>query len=215
MGEPKFSVRKYDRPSHPWEGARINAENELLKKYGLKNKKELWRTESMLRGFRRQSRTLQALLRTRDPQAQLEKGQLIERLIRLGLLADNSTLDDVLALNVDALLSRRLQTILYLKGMANTPHQARQFIVHGHISIEGKKVTIPGYYVRKVEEDKISYNSRSAIANDMHPARPKKEDFIPPPPAPQEEKPQEPEKKQAPQNAKDAGAETEQKKAGE
>jgi len=66
LGDPKFSRRRYERPSHPWEGERIKAENELLKKYGLKNKKELWRAQSVLRRFRHRARQLQALVRYGD-----------------------------------------------------------------------------------------------------------------------------------------------------
>jgi small subunit ribosomal protein S4 len=54
MGDPKFSRRKYDTPSHPWQGVRIKEENELIKKYGLKNKRELWKVQSLLRNYRRQ-----------------------------------------------------------------------------------------------------------------------------------------------------------------
>jgi small subunit ribosomal protein S4 len=175
MGEPKFSRRKYARPINPWEAERIKEENEKLKKYGLKNKKELWRAESMLRGFRRQSKDLQARLRYGDVQARKETAQLISRLTALSLLPENATLDDVLALNVEALLSRRLQTLVYLKGYAGTPGQARQLIIHGHAVVSGRKVTIPGYLVKGSEETTIGYNPKSPIANDLHPARPKKE----------------------------------------
>ena len=58
MGDPKFSRAKFERPSHPWEAERIKAENELLKKYGLKNKKELWRSQYVLRRFRQRAREL-------------------------------------------------------------------------------------------------------------------------------------------------------------
>ena len=34
MGKPKFSKKKYETPSHPWQESRINAENKLIKKYG-------------------------------------------------------------------------------------------------------------------------------------------------------------------------------------
>ena len=173
MGDPKFSRAKYERPSHPWEGQRILAENELLKKYGLKNKKELWRSQFVLRRFRQRARELQALVRTGDAQAQKEREELLRRLGRLGLLpVDGTTLDDVLGLDVEAILSRRLQTLTFLKGLAFTPRQARQFIVHGHVSVQGRRVTIPGYLVSRTEEAGIVYDERSPIANDLHPARP-------------------------------------------
>jgi small subunit ribosomal protein S4 len=173
LGDPKFSRRRYERPSHPWEGERIKAENELLKKYGLKNKKELWRAQSVLRRFRHRARQLQALVRYADPQAGRERDELIGRLGRLGLLpSESATLDDVLALDVEAVLSRRLQTLAFVKGLAFTPHQARQFIVHGHVSIGPRRVTVPGYLVTRLEEGAIAYDPRSPISHELHPARP-------------------------------------------
>ncbi len=172
MGDPKFSRAKYERPSHPWEAERIKMENELLKKYGLKNKKELWRSQYTLRRFRQRARELQARVRTGDAQAQKEREQLLRRLGRLGLLPlEGTTLDDVLALDVEAILSRRLQTLTFLKGLAFTPRQARQFIVHGHVSVGGRRVTIPGYLVSRAEENLITYDERSPIADELHPLR--------------------------------------------
>ena len=180
MGDPKFSRRRYERPSHPWEGERIKAENELLKKYGLKNKKELWRAQSVLRRFRHRARQLQALVRYGDKQAGKEKDQLIGRLGRLGLLpTEGASLDDVLGLDVEAVLSRRLQTLAFVKGLAFTPHQARQFITHGHVAIGPRRVTVPGYLVTRMEETGIAYDPRSPISHDLHSARPGAQ---PPPP---------------------------------
>ena len=182
MGDPKFSRAKFERPSHPWEAERIKAENELLKKYGLKNKKELWRSQYVLRRFRQRARELQARIRTRDKQAEKEREQLLRRLGRLGLLPlEGTTLDDVLALDVEAILSRRLQTLTFLKGLAFTPRQARQFIVHGHVSIGGRRVTIPGVLVSRTQEPGITYDERSPISNDLHPVR--QQGQIPGPPA--------------------------------
>ena len=173
MGDPKFSRAKFERPSHPWEGERIKAENDLLKKYGLKNKKELWRSQFVLRRFRQRARELQARVRTGDTQAEKEREQLLRRLGRLGLLPlEGTTLDDVLTLDVEAVLSRRLQTLTFLKGLAFTPRQARQFVVHGHVSIDGRRMTVPGHLVTRTEEIVITYDERSPISNDLHPARP-------------------------------------------
>jgi small subunit ribosomal protein S4 len=173
LGDPKFSRAKFERPSHPWEGERIKMENELLKKYGLKNKKELWRAQFVLRRFRQRARQLQALVRYGDKQAGKERDELIARLGRLGLLpTEGATLDDVLSLDVEAVLSRRLQTLAFVKGLAFTPHQARQFIVHGHVAIGARRVTVPGYLVNRTEETTIIYDPRSPISNELHPARP-------------------------------------------
>ena len=50
--------------------------------------------------------------------------------------------------------------------------RSRQLIVHGHIAINGRKVTIPGYMVKRIEEGQINYHQFSPLAHDMHPARP-------------------------------------------
>ena len=173
MGKPKFSRKKYETPSHPWQEDRIKRENELVKKYGLKNKREIWKAETRLRKFRGQARELLAKVRTGDTQSKKESDQLLMHLSRLNILPQNSTLDDVLALETESILSRRLQTLTYLKGLANTPDQSRQLISHGHIAIESKRITVPGYMVTKDEEGEIGYTSDSALNDLMHPARPR------------------------------------------
>jgi small subunit ribosomal protein S4 len=173
MGDPRFNRKKYETPKHPWEADRIKEEWELQKKYGLKNKREIWRAKSMLRNFRAQARYLQAKLRYGDQQAERQQKQLFNRLVRTGILnEDGATLDAVLSLNVEDILRRRLQTIVYLKGLARTPRQARQFIVHGHISLNGRRVTVPGYLVRRDEEPEVDYYQYSPLSDDMHPMRP-------------------------------------------
>jgi len=182
MGKPKFSRKKYITPSHPWQEDRIKAENELAKKYGLKNKREIWKSQTALRRYRGQARTLLAKI-GRDPQAKKESDLLLMHLTRMNILPPNSNLDDVLALENETILSRRLQTLTYLKGLANTPNQARQLICHGHIGISGRKVTVPGYMVRKDEENEIGYVADSPLNAAMHPARPRA-DFKTPVPVP-------------------------------
>jgi small subunit ribosomal protein S4 len=172
MGDPKFPRRKYERPARPWDAERIKGENELLRKYGLKNKKELWRSQSLLRRFRARARLLQAKVRYGDPHAERERDEFLARLGRLALLpTEGATLDDVLALDVEAVLARRLQTLAYIKGLATTPHQARQFIVHGHVSVAGHRVDVPGYLVSRAEEPTVAYDERSPIADELHPLR--------------------------------------------
>jgi small subunit ribosomal protein S4 len=175
MGKPKFSRKKYVTPSHPWQEDRIKAENELIKKYGLKNKREIWKAQTRLRNYRGQARELQAKILTGDIQSKKESDQLLVHLNRLNILPPKSTLDDVLALETETVLSRRLQTLTYLKGFASTPNQARQLISHGHISIGKRRVTVPGYIVTKEEEGEIGYIHDSPLNDMMHPARPRSE----------------------------------------
>ena len=172
MGDPKFSRRSYDTPSHPWQGERIKAEVVLVNQYGLKNKTEVWKAQTILRNFRGQSRELQARLRGGEAQAKIESDALIAKCGRMGLLPmEGATLNDILTLNEENILARRLQTIVFEKGMASTVGQARQMIVHGHIFMNGHRVTVPGYIVTRKEEASIMYDPASPFNDEMHPMR--------------------------------------------
>jgi len=130
----------------------MDAEDRMLRQFGLSRKKEIWRTQTLLRNFRRQARNL---LAASGPQAELETRQLLERLRKLGLVGAEATLDDVLGLTVEKLLERRLQTLVWRKGFARTPRHARQLVVHGHVTIGGRKVNVPSYLVPVDEESSI------------------------------------------------------------
>lgn len=68
-----------------------------------------------------------------------------------------SRLEDVLALSMEDVLERRLQTRVYKKSLSNSLKHARQLIVHGHIAVDNRRVTIPSYIVSVEEERKIDY----------------------------------------------------------
>jgi small subunit ribosomal protein S4 len=51
--------------------------------------------------------------------------------------------------NMLRFLELRLDNVAYRSGWAATRPQARQFVSHGHVSVNGKRVTIPSYRVRK------------------------------------------------------------------
>jgi small subunit ribosomal protein S4 len=171
MGDPKFSRKTYDTPSHPWQGERIKAEVEVVRAFGLKNKTEVWKAETILRNLRKQSRDLQARLRLGDAQAKIEADALLAKCGRLGYLTVGATLNDILTLKNEDVLSRRLQTIVYEKGYASTIKQARQMVTHGHIFMNGHKVTVPGYIVTRLEESTIEFNPSSPFTDEMHPMR--------------------------------------------
>jgi small subunit ribosomal protein S4 len=172
MGDPKFLRRTYDTPKHPWEAARMDEERKLVTKYGLKNKRELWKAQSILRGFRRQARELQARVRAGETQAKRESDGLLGRLGRLGILpVAGSSLDDVLALNTEVVLERRFEWIAFRRDLAATPKGARQLIVHGHFTIGNHKMTRPGYLVLAAEEADIAYAPSSALTAEEHPVR--------------------------------------------
>jgi small subunit ribosomal protein S4 len=97
-----------------------------------------------------------------------KRAELIMSLQRAGLLGPDADIDDILALKVQAQLERRLQTIVYRKGLARSPKQARQLVTHGHIAIAGRRVSIPAYRVKSTEENQISYYGKSPFVADSH-----------------------------------------------
>ena len=99
------------------------------------------------------------------------ENELLTQLKKKGILQETAVLDNVLDLTIEDILERRLQTIVFRKGLARTVYQARQLITHGHITIDNRRVTIPGYIVPKEAETKLIYSPESAIANQVHPLR--------------------------------------------
>ena len=160
MGHPRKSRKKYDTPPHPWNADRIKEENKLTQKYGLKNKKEVWKAETMVKRYRRDARHLLGML---TEQTIKERQDLINHLVRLGILGESAKLEDVLDLTVEDVLRRRLQTMVHKKGLATTAKGARQFVIHGHIALNGKKIDSPSYIVKRGEEDSIGFYQSSSV----------------------------------------------------
>jgi len=168
MGDPKKQRKKFETPRFPWRTDTLQSELKLLGQYGLRNKRELWRHETMLSRFREIARSLLGM--SAEQRRKLEK-QLLDRLKRLGILPETAVLDDVLDLSIEDFLERRLQTIVFNKGLAKSIHQARQLISHGHISIEGQRIPSPSYLVLRTEETKVTYAPTSNLSNPKHPIR--------------------------------------------
>ena len=165
MGDIKKQRKKFSKPGHPWNKERILAEQELLKEYGLKRKKEIWKMDSILSGFARQAKEL---ITGEDD---IKKGQLLGKLISLGLLKEGSRVEEVLSIELKDILGRRLQTLVFRKKLARSIDQSRQFIVHEHISIGDKKITVPSYMVSVDEENLIQFAQDSDLANPEHSER--------------------------------------------
>jgi small subunit ribosomal protein S4 len=168
MGDPRKSKKKYVKPKRPFESERFETELQLLGTYGLRNKRELWRHRTELSHYRRQARDLLAV--AEDERAQLEK-ELLQKLLRLGVIAGTPDLDDVLDLSLEDVLERRLQTIVFRKGLACSPHHARQLVTHGHIALDSSRITTPSRMMTVGEEDRIHYTGKSPLNDDSHPAR--------------------------------------------
>jgi len=149
--------KKFEKPLKPWDKTRIEEEAKLLRDYGLRRKKEIWKTESVLRNYRRIARDL-AARRNKE-----KEKILLDKLFKIGLVGKDADLDDVLALTIDKLLERRLQTLVFKKSLATTPKQARQYIIHGHVAVDGRRVRWPSMIIPLSDEDKISLYEKSKI----------------------------------------------------
>jgi len=160
MGDPRKIRKKWEGPRHPWRKDVLEQEMKLVGAYGLRNKRELWITATIVRRIRHRARSL--LAAPKEVREKEEKA-LISRLVKLGVLRENARLEDVLALKPEDLLERRLQTIVYRKGLARTIHEARQLIVHGHIAIAGRRIRSPGYLVTLDEERLVDYAPNSPL----------------------------------------------------
>jgi len=168
MGAPKKQRKKYSTPLHPWQKAMIEEEAILLKEYGLKNKTEIYKMRSILKGFAGQAKNL---ITSKTKQAEKERIALLNKLSNLGLIAKTGNVDDVLDLSINDIMDRRLQTLVYKKAMARSIRQARQFIVHEHITLGNKKITNPSYLVPVEDEQSISFVANSKLADSEHPER--------------------------------------------
>lgn len=168
MGSPKHQRKKYSTPSHPWQRERIEQEKTLIKEYGLKNKKEIWRMDSLLGRFKQQAKNLIARTNT---QSRKEEKQFVTKLVKLNLIKEDAKMDDILGLDIKNVMGRRLQTQVFSKGLAKSAKQARQFITHGHVCVGSQKITVPSYLVKIDEEEKIRFDERSGLANPEHAER--------------------------------------------
>jgi small subunit ribosomal protein S4 len=65
--------------------------------------------------------------------------------------------------NLFVLLERRLDNVVYRLRFAASRSQARQLVQHGHVQVNGKKVTIPSYLVKPEDEICIAEKSRDML----------------------------------------------------
>lgn len=144
---PKRKHKKYTRPKRPFDKVRIQEEGELIKKYGLKSKREIWKADSAVDKIRRQAK----LLLTKPME---EQERFVGRLKKQGFKI--ASISDTLGLDKEDYLKRRLQSIVVDKKIARTAKQARQFIAHKNIAVDNKIVNIPSYIVPIDQEDKIT-----------------------------------------------------------
>ena len=138
--------KNYSRPRKPFEAQRIKDENVLVKKYGLKNKREVWKTTAKVNYYRTRAKEL-AKANSKEQELFFKKLQAI------GLKVES--IADALDLKIENLLDRRLTTIIVGKGIATTAKQARQMVTHKKIMINGKVMNAPSYIVPISDESSI------------------------------------------------------------
>ena len=158
MGDTKNFRRVWKKPKRPLNFDLKMEELKILGTFGLKTKRELWKARTELSRVRNQARSLLAL---RQDVRDREEPILIKSLSRVGYVKPDSTLDDVLNLELSDLFSRRLQTVVQKKFFFKTPYQARQAVSHGHILIGDRIVNIPSYVVSVDEESKVKLTTES------------------------------------------------------
>jgi len=141
----------YSKPRKPFDKTRIEEEREIVKKYGLEKKKEIWKADSEIGKIRNIAKSL--ITKSKE-----EQDKFISKLKKIGLKVEK--IADVLALKKEDWLDRRLQTVIFKKGLAKTPKQARQLITHRHVKVNKSIVSIPSYIVNVNDENKIEVTAK-------------------------------------------------------
>lgn len=142
----KRKHKTYEKPKRPYDKARIDEEAQIKKEFGLKNKKEIWKAESEINSIREKAKKL-------IPVSEEEQQEFFQRLRKMGL--DVKSIHDVLSLDKKDYLNRRLQSIVFRKGLSNSIKEARQLIVHKKITVDGRKINRPSHIIPIELEDKI------------------------------------------------------------
>jgi small subunit ribosomal protein S4 len=146
---PKRKHQKFNRPRKIFDIVLIKEEQGLIKKYGLKNRREVWKARYAVEKIRNIAKGLITADKNEQDnfvQRQKEKGFAVE------------SIADVLGLKNEDYLKRRLQSIVVKKGLAKTHNQARQAIVHKHITINGDIIDSPSHLTTLKEEAALGAN---------------------------------------------------------
>jgi len=147
----KRKHKSYSKPKRPFDKERILEEEKIVKEFGLKNKKEIWKAEAKIKLIREKAKKLISA----NPD---EQKALFNRLRKMGF--EVNSVADILSLNKKDYLKRRLQTVLVAKKMATTTKSARQLITHKKVLINGKAIDSPSYIVPVELENKITLKTR-------------------------------------------------------
>ena len=147
-----------------FEKERIDGEVKLCGEYGLKTKREIWRTQLALSKMRKRARDL-LTLDEHDERRIFEGNALMKRMFKYALLSKEKEngLDYVLAVTLHKMLERRLQTRVFKLKLAQSIHHARVLIKGRHIAVGGRIVNVPSYLVTVDNENKITLHNKSPL----------------------------------------------------
>jgi small subunit ribosomal protein S4 len=168
MGDPKKKHKQFTTPKRPYDTDVLLEELRLIGVFGLRNKRELWRARTKVSLLRRRARGFLSL--GVDERAESERS-LVSKLHRMGMVGEGANLEEILTLSVEDLLERRLQTMVWRRELAKSLYQSRQMITHGHIAINGQKITAPSYHVTTEDERTLGYSANSPFVSPDHPSR--------------------------------------------
>ena len=154
----KRKHKSYSRPKRPFDKVRLGEEANIKEEYGLKNKIEIWKADSQIRSIREKAKKLISA-------GHENQKALFERLKKIGFKVDS--ISDVLSLEKQDYLNRRLQTLVFKKRLARSPKHARQMIVHKKVFVNGGIVNNPSYIVPVEFEGKIFVKSNKKIETEV------------------------------------------------
>ena len=139
---PKRPSNKYERPRKPFDILTLKSQGDLIKKYGLKSRREVWKADFQIG-------TIRDLAKTLITAPEKDRKEFTERQAKKGFAV--STIQEVLGLGKEDSLKRRLESVVAAKfGM--THRLARQLITHKHVKIGDKMIKSPGHLTTVEEE---------------------------------------------------------------
>lgn len=169
MGLPIKHRKKYISHKQRWDKKTIEDEAVLVNDYSLKNKKEIRKVEFLIAKFKKIAKELN---KTDESKKSEQAVHFLESLKTKGFLAQEAdSLDQILDMSLRDVLERRLSNVVYKNKLAKTPKQARQFIVHRHVTVGGKVIDSPSYSVSLKEEVLVGFIGTSSLASEEHPER--------------------------------------------
>jgi small subunit ribosomal protein S4 len=110
-------------------------------------------------GGRRSRRMLGYGLQLREKQKVKRTYGLLERQFR-GYFKEADRKKGITGENLLVMLERRLDNVVYSLGFASSRAQGRQLVRHGHVLVDGKRITIPSYQVREGMTVSVKEGSR-------------------------------------------------------